>query len=121
MYIFRGKKKSQIHLLDTPGMGFTRSMGLRSPRMEFTNTFRGGRRSRFGREHQRRVVGDDRTALQVPFVRVHVIGAPLEPAAGEGAQISGQTPFSRHEVQPHFELLLEFFLQINRRAGGGGG
>lgn len=88
-------------------------------RVEFTNTFRGICRSRFGREHQRCVVGDDRTAFQVPFVRVYVIGAPLEPAAGESAQISGQTPFSRHEVQPHFEFLLEFFLQINRRAGGG--
>lgn len=88
-------------------------------RVEFTNTFRGGCRSRFRRQHQRRVVGDDRTAFQVPFVRVHVIGAPLEPAAGESAQISGQTPFSRHEIQPHFEFLLEFFLQTNRRTGGG--
>lgn len=80
----------------------------------------GGRRSRFGGEHQRRVVGDDRTAFQVPFVRVHVMGAPLEPAAGESAQISGQTPFSRHKVQPHFELLLELLLQPNRRTRGTG-
>lgn len=69
-------------------------------------------RSRVRGEYQWRVVGDDRAVLQVPLVRVHVIRAPLEPAAGERAQISGQPPFARHEVQTHFELLFELFLQI---------
>lgn len=56
------------------------------------------RRSRLGRKYQRRVVGNDRAVLEVPLVRVHMIGAPLEPSAGERAQISGQPPFARHEV-----------------------
>lgn len=45
-------------------------------------------------------------------MRVHVIGAPFEPAAGERAQVPGQPPLARHEVQPHFELLFEFLLRI---------
>lgn len=67
-------------------------------------------RSRFGCEYQWRVICDDRTVLKVPFVRIHVIGAPLEPAAGECAQISGQPPFACHEVQSHFEFLLKLLL-----------
>lgn len=54
--------------------------------------------SRVGCEYQWRIVGDDRAVLQVSFVSVHVIGAPLETATGKRTQISCQPSLSCHEV-----------------------
>lgn len=78
-------------------------------------TLSAGRGSRVRCQYQWRIVGDDRTVFQVPFVRVYVIGAPLEPTAGERAQIPGQSPLTGHKVQSHFELLFELFLSNSHR------